>query len=105
NFHARWKEAAEYVKAARGPGDQIAATDVHTAEYYLEEAVTPLPSGIQQLQALTQPTWFIVEVNSNDGPSGRFWMFQDAELREVFTLQAAHASSSVQVYRFDPSRQ
>ena len=102
NFHARWNDAAAYVRSHREADEHVAASDVHTAEYYMQEKVLPLPAGPEQVRALDEVTWFMVEVTSASQNSGRHWLLSDAELRDVFPLRAAHGTSSLHVYRYVP---
>lgn len=102
NFHARWRDAAAYIRLHREDGERIRASDPHTAAYYMEEPVEMLPGSIEAVRSLTEPTWFVVEVTHTKPTSGRFWMLPDAELREVFPLRIVHGTSMVQVYKYVP---
>lgn len=102
NFHARWRDAAAYVASHRQDGERIKASDPHTAEYYMQEAVGTLPTSFDEVRELTAPTWFIVEMNHSTATTGRHWLMRDAELHEVFPLRIIHGTSMVQVYRYTP---
>jgi hypothetical protein len=104
NFHARWGDAIAAVKERRVAGDAVAAGDPFLASYYLGEPVLPLPESQQHVLELEHPTWFVVHVTRDPQSTGRFWLFRDVELIDVFALRAVHANSSVQVYRHVPQR-
>lgn len=104
NFHARWRDAAEFVRAHRQPHEAVAASDTHTAAYYMQESVSGLPASIDDVGKLTDPTWFIVEVTHACTRTGRYWLLPDAELVEVFPLRIIHGTSIMQVYKFTPQQ-
>lgn len=102
NYHARWRDAAEYVLNNRSDDDIVAASDPYLASYYIQGSVDALPASRASVAELKNTTWFIIEVNHVNSSSGRHWAMQDAELVELYPLRLAHGMSIVQVYRFVP---
>ncbi len=105
-FHARWRDAFEYVAERRADGDTVCAARPIVGKYYLQDAsVQPLPKAADGLHAFTKPAWLVNEpMDALHTSMRRAWLTEAAELKAYFDLRVVQPYSSVRVHYYDPKR-
>ena len=107
-FRPRWREAIEYVKANRLPGDAIYAMPRRICRYYFEDVeVLDRPDGglsLESLNRLNRRTWIVFRAESATVPSRYSWAQDHLELKRYYDSRIIQPFSSVRVYLFDPAR-
>jgi hypothetical protein len=101
-FHPRWPEAYAYVARHAAPGDVIACRHPIVGRYYLERPdIEFLPLNADELAAMGQRVWLVVESESTVEQDIGPWIFKHAELKQSLELSIPRPISRVMVLLYE----
>ena len=105
-FHARWREAFDYVAEHRLPNELVCTAKPIVGKYYMEDpSIIKLPKNPDELRAWGRSVWIVDETaDAIRGTRSRPWEIEGTELKAYFDVRVVQPYSSVRVYRYDPQR-
>jgi hypothetical protein len=101
-FHPRWPEAFAYVAQHAAPGDVIACRHQIVGRYYLERPdIEFLPLNADELAAMGERVWLVVESESTVEQDIGPWIFEHAQLKKSLELSIPRPISRVMVLLYE----